>query len=302
MIPLMKQVYGANVKSVTTHRKKHFGLNSLTVVSPFPEAVWKGSVSRRATKPCWRTRCWDSLACIRRTARTFMSHVRCLLKGNLWPCLFAPRTKPSAHVGSEYLSFLHIATYNYLPFGFSGPAVWDVKWMTVGSKVGIPRCLSPSSTDSVLFSLSLCPAGMSGCGYLSSTRTFPKVPRWLSQCGTSMGPAEPFLLGEPLSPCLANMGEPRENEFYFSCTWLRLCHFGFTSKMNFRCSWVSRLRNLLPQAVKTTYKLVTADTRTSRITSCFFLQYVPARDAWPESLARCGGGWRGAHHHTGTHQ
>lgn len=61
--------------------------------------------------------------------------------------------------------------------------------------------------DPVL-SLLLCfAAGMSGCGCRSSIQTFPKVPRLLSQCGTSMGLAEPSPLGEPQSPCLANMGK-----------------------------------------------------------------------------------------------
>lgn len=50
-------------------------------------------------------------------------------------------------------------------------------------------------------------AGTSGCGCRSSTRTFPKMPRLLLQCGTFMDRAGPSLSGELLSPCLANMGE-----------------------------------------------------------------------------------------------
>lgn len=62
----------------------------------------------------------------------------------------------------------------------------------------------------ILFSLFILfsgAAGTSGCGCQSSTPTFPKVPRLLSQCGTFMGPAEPFQSVEPLWLCLANMGK-----------------------------------------------------------------------------------------------
>lgn len=61
-----------------------------------------------------------------------------------------------------------------------------------------------NSLDSLLLSSA---AGTSGCGCRSSTQTFPKVPRLLSQYGTSTGRVEPSLLEEPLSPSLANMGE-----------------------------------------------------------------------------------------------
>lgn len=50
-------------------------------------------------------------------------------------------------------------------------------------------------------------AGTSGCGCRSSIRTFRKMPRLLLQYGTFMDQAGPSLLGEPLLPCLANMGE-----------------------------------------------------------------------------------------------
>lgn len=62
----------------------------------------------------------------------------------------------------------------------------------------------------ILFSLFILfsgAAGTSGYGCQSSTPTFPKVPRLLSQCGTFMGPAEPFQSVEPLWLCLANMGK-----------------------------------------------------------------------------------------------
>lgn len=75
---------------------------SFCLFSPLPEAVWRESESRRATKHCSKTPCCGSPASTRRTARTSMSPVRCLLKENLSPCPFAPRTKRSAHVGSEY--------------------------------------------------------------------------------------------------------------------------------------------------------------------------------------------------------
>lgn len=68
--------------------------------------------------------------------------------------------------------------------------------------------MSLSRWVGLLFSLLFsCAAGMSGCGCRSSTQTFPRVPKWPSQCGTSMALAKPSLLEEPLSPCLANMGE-----------------------------------------------------------------------------------------------
>lgn len=50
-------------------------------------------------------------------------------------------------------------------------------------------------------------AGTSGCGCRSSIRTFPKMPRLLLRCGTFMDRARLSPSGEPLSPCLANMGE-----------------------------------------------------------------------------------------------
>lgn len=50
-------------------------------------------------------------------------------------------------------------------------------------------------------------AGTSGCGCRSSIRTFPKMPKLLLRCGTFMDRAGLSPSGEPLSPCLANMGE-----------------------------------------------------------------------------------------------
>lgn len=121
---------------------------------------------------------------------------------------------------------------------------------------------------------------MSGCGCQSSTQTFPKVPRSLSQCGTSMGLAEPSLLGEPLSPCLANMGESNLSLLFVVC-------YSYNKTMQFFVTHTINKKD--PQWTFQTPPAV-------------FFQHVPAGDAWPESLAGCGGGRRGTHHHTGTHQ
>lgn len=92
------------LRRVTTNLFLPLFTLSFCLFSPLPEAVWRESESRRATRHCSKTPCCASPASTRRTARTFMSPVRCLLKENLSPCPFAPRTKRSAHVGSEYRS------------------------------------------------------------------------------------------------------------------------------------------------------------------------------------------------------
>lgn len=77
------------------------------------------------------------------------------------------------------------------------------KWVGICLFVACADWIGQKNPKIVLFFV----AGTSGCGCRSSIRTFPKMPKLLLRCGTFMDRAGLSPSGEPLSPCLANMGE-----------------------------------------------------------------------------------------------